>query len=87
MTTLVLEIEDSRPVAVVCDDEHLFVSLADGRAVRAPLWWYPRLFKASPEARSAVELMPMGIHWPEIDEDISIASLLRGEKSPGAKSR
>ena len=87
MTTLVLEIEDSRPVAVVCDDEYLLVTLSDGRSVRAPLWWYPRLFKASPAARSAVELMPMGIHWPEIDEDISIASLLRGEKSPEARPR
>jgi len=87
MTTLVLEIEDSRPVAVVCDDEYLLVTLSDGRAVRAPLWWYPLLFKASPAARSTVELMPMGIHWPEIDEDISIASLLRGEKSPGARPR
>ena len=84
MTTLVLEIEDSRPVAAYCDREHLHVTLADGRAISAPLWWYPRLFAASAEARAAVELMPMGIHWPEVDEDISIASILRGEKAPRA---
>jgi Protein of unknown function (DUF2442) len=84
MTTLVLEIEDSRPVDVVCDDEHVHVTLADGRALRAPLWWYPRLLSATPAARAVVELMPMGIHWPEIDEDISVASILRGEKAPGA---
>ena len=84
MTTLVLEIEDARPVDVVCDVEHLHVTLADGRALRAPLWWYPRLLKASPAQRASTELMPMGIHWPEIDEDISIASILRGEKAPGA---
>lgn len=84
MTTLVLEIEDSRPVEAFCDSEHLQVTLADDRAIRAPLWWYPRLRKASPEQRARVELMPMGIHWPEIDEDISIASILRGEKAPGA---
>lgn len=85
MTTLVLDIEDSSPVAVVCDDQYLHVTLADGRAVRAPIWWYPRLSRASAEARSKVELMPMGIHWPQIDEDISVASLLRGEKAPGAQ--
>ena len=84
MTTLVLEIEDARPVEVRCDSQHLHVTLADGRALRAPLWWYPRLFAASPTQRKQVELMPMGIHWPEIDEDISIASILRGEKAPGA---
>jgi len=84
MTTLTLEIRDSRPVEVRCDEEHLHVTLADGRALRAPLWWYPRLLAASPEQRNRVELMPMGIHWPDVDEDISIASILRGEKAPGA---
>ena len=84
MTTLVLEIEDARPVDVHCNSAHLHVTLADGRALRAPLWWYPRLLRASPAQRESVELMPMGIHWPEIDEDISIASILRGEKAPGA---
>jgi hypothetical protein len=49
------------------------------------LWWYPRLVDATPAARNVVELMPMGLHWPEIDEDISIASILRGAKAPGAK--
>jgi hypothetical protein len=84
MTTLVLEIEDSEPVKVFCDREHLHVTLADGRVLRAPLWWYPRLLMASPAQRTVAELMPMGIHWPEINEDISIASILRGAKAPGA---
>ena len=84
MTTLVLEIEDSRPVAARCDAALLHVQLADGREVSTPLWWYPRLFTAPSAARSDIELMPMGLHWPEIDEDISIASMLRGEKAPGA---
>ena len=72
------------PVEAICDAENLTVTLADGRSVSTPLWWYPRLLNASPAARSIVELMPMGIHWPEIDEDISIASMLRGAKAPGA---
>jgi hypothetical protein len=87
MTTLVLEIEDTRPVDVECSDEHLNVTLADGRILRAPLWWYPRLDRARPADRAVFELMPMGIHWPELDEDISVASILRGEKAPGARPR
>jgi hypothetical protein len=84
MTTLVLEVEDTVPVAVECDSSDLHVTLADGRVLRAPLWWYPRLLAARPAERAVVELMPLGIHWPELDEDISIASILRGEKAPGA---
>jgi hypothetical protein len=86
MTTLVLEIVDSMPVAARCDNDRLYVTLADGRTLTAPLWWYPRLASASQAARDAIEFMPMGLHWPEIDEDISVASILRGEKAPGAKS-
>jgi hypothetical protein len=85
MTTLQIEIEDSRPVAARCDSEHLEVTLADGRVVQTPLWWYPRLAKASEIARQNIELTPMGLHWPQVDEDISVASMLRGEKAPGAK--
>ena len=86
MTTLQIELEDCRPVHASCDGEHLHVKLADGREVSTPLWWYPRLQKAPAADRQDVELMPMGIHWPRIDEDISVASLLRGQKAPGAKA-
>ena len=86
MTILQIEVEDSRPVDVACDADRLTVTLADGRVLQAPLWWYPRLHRASTAARQEVELMPMGIHWPQVDEDISIASLLRGQKAPGAKA-
>ena len=84
MTILQIEIEESRPVAVACDESHLNVTLADGRILQAPLWWYPLLLNAAPAQRQNVDLMPMGIHWPDIDEDISIASILRGQKAPGA---
>jgi Protein of unknown function (DUF2442) len=87
MTKMRNEIERCTPVRVSCDCTHLNVTLADGRTLIAPLWWYPRLLKASDAARQEVELMPMGIHWPQIDEDISIASMLRGEKAPGADSQ
>jgi Protein of unknown function (DUF2442) len=85
MTISQIEIENVRPMGARCDADHLNVNLADGRRLSAPLWWYPRLFKAAAAAREVVELMPMGIHWRQIDEDISIASMLRGEKAPGAK--
>lgn len=85
MTTLQIEIEDSRPVAVFCDESNLTVTLADGRRVQTPLWWYPRLLNASAGQRAIVELSPLGVHWPEVDEDISVASMLRGQKAPGAK--
>ena len=85
MTTLQIEVEDSRPVSARCDSEYLRVTLADGRVVQTPLWWYPRLAKASADERAIIELTPMGLHWPQIDEDISVASMLRGQKAPGAK--
>lgn len=84
MTALQIEVEDSRPVEASCDHDLLTVALADGRVLRTPLWWYPRLEKASGAERNAVELSPMGMHWPQIDEDISVASMLRGQEAPGA---
>ena len=86
MTTLQIEIEDVRPVEVACGSEFLAVTLGDGRVLQAPLWWYPRLLGASAAQRNHVELSPMGIHWPDIDEDISVASILRGQKAPGART-
>ena len=84
MTLLQIEVEDARPVAARCDDRHLSVTLADGRVLQAPLWWYPHLLAASPDRRAVIELSPLGAHWPEIDEDISVAGILRGAKAPGA---
>ena len=84
MTILEVEIEDSRPVEAHCERDALVVTLADGRRLSAPLWWYPRLQAASESQRAVVRFMPLGMHWPEIDEDISVASMLRGQKAPGA---
>ncbi len=86
MTTLQIEIEDSRPVEAVCDADYLTVTLHDGRMLWAPLWWYPRLQRANAHQRNHIEFSPLGLHWPDLDEDISVASILRGAKAPGAKS-
>jgi hypothetical protein len=52
--------------------------------VVTPLWWYPRLLAASPAERNQVELMLDGVHWPAIDEDLSVRGMLRGWKYPHA---
>ena len=60
------------------DREMLFVRLADGREIGAPLTWFPRLQAATPEQRGNWRLIGrgLGIHWPDVDEDISVAGLL-----------
>jgi hypothetical protein len=84
MTTLEIEIEGMRPVAATCSETELDVELADGRRLVTPLWWYPRLLAATPAERAEIELSPFGVHWPKIDEDLSVAGMLKGAKAPGA---
>ena len=66
------------PRSVQFDDNQLWVTLADGRTIGVPLVWFPRLLKASPQQREKCELSNNGLHWDELDEDISIAGLLAG---------
>ena len=70
---------DATAVDVRVTDERLIVTLADGRELSAPLVWFPRLSEATAEQRQKWRLIGRGhgIHWPEVDEDISVASLLR----------
>ena len=76
--------DNERPVEAWCDPSQLHVRLADGREVVTPLWWYPRLLAASPAERNKVELMLDGVHWPGVDEDLSIRGMLRGWRYPQA---
>ena len=69
---------------VECQQNHLIVTLSGGQEIRTPLWYYPRLLNATPDQRSHYEIMPMGIHWPDVDEDLSIQGLLQRIKAPGA---
>jgi Protein of unknown function (DUF2442) len=72
----------NKPVAdavdVKCTDDELIVTLVDGRRVSAPLAWFPRLLNATSKQRANWRLIGrgVGIHWDEIDEDISVRSLL-----------
>jgi hypothetical protein len=70
----------------VTEDE-LTVSLVDGRRVSVPLAWFPRLLHATPEQRSNWQLLGdgEGIHWPDVDEDLSVAGILRGSPAPQKK--
>ncbi len=71
-----------RPVHVDFTDDMLIVRLADGREIATPLAWYPRLLHATSEQRQNVELSLSGIHWHDLDEDLSIAGMLRGNQPP-----
>lgn len=72
---------------VRCTDDELIVALIDGRTISVPLAWYPRLLAATPEQRAKWRISGagFGIHWPEIDEDLSTEGLLRGAPAPRAK--
>jgi len=66
--------------AVRCDENTLWVDLADGRTIGAPLAWFPRLLRATPEQRAHARISASGhgLHWDVLDEDISVEGLLAG---------
>ena len=79
-TSVSTSIALARDVRVTTDE--LVVYLTDGRTISTPLVWYPRLLTARPEQRNNWELMGNGegIHWPDLDEDLSVNGMLRGTK-------
>lgn len=78
MPTLAVKL-DPTAVDVQADDAALRVTLADGRELSAPLEWFPRLRDATPAQRRNWRLIGrgQGVHWPDVDEDISVAGLMR----------
>jgi hypothetical protein len=70
---------DATATAVSITDDQLLVTLADGRELAAPLAWFPRLAEATDTQRKNWRLIGrgQGIHWPDVDEDVSVASLLK----------
>ena len=79
---------DERVKDVQVTDDALSVDLMDGRTITVPLAWYPRLANATAEQRATWEIAGggYGIHWPEIDEDLSTEGLLRGAPAPASTS-
>lgn len=82
MSTLV-EIHTVAAQRVTVDEDKLCVDLTDGRTVSVPLAWYPRLFYGTPKERNNWRLIGdgEGIHWPDLDEDISVESIILGRRS------
>ena len=80
---------DPRAVDVTVDDDHLTVDLADGRRVMVPLARFPRLLYAKPDQCRNWRVVGdgQGIHWPDVDEDLSVREVLRGAAGPEASRR
>jgi hypothetical protein len=83
MSTLVVEAESLLARTVSVTDDCLTVELTDGRSLAVPLAWYPRLQHGRPAERGNWRLIGRGdgIHWPDLDEDISISGLVAGHPS------
>ncbi len=82
MSTLVTD-RDVRADQVAFTEDAMTVRLDDGRSLSVPLAWYPRLLHGTPSERGRHELIGdgEGIHWPDLDEDISVEGLLAGRRS------
>ena len=76
------EVPPVTAVAVRVSADELSVSLSDGRTLTVPTSWFPRLTSASPERRANWRIVGAGegIHWPDLDEDLSVVGLLRGQR-------
>ena len=82
MSSVAVETAARATDAKVTDDE-LILRLVDGRTLSVPLAWFPRLLHASAEQRAAIRIIGDGayLHWPDADEDLSVAGLLRGSRA------
>ena len=83
MTTSPIEHWPARAESVQVTADTLTVDLADGRSISVPLAWYPRLAHGTPAERANWRLIGRGegVHWPDLDEDISVDNLLSGARS------
>ncbi|MEN8168282.1 MAG: DUF2442 domain-containing protein, partial [Pseudomonadota bacterium] len=83
MTTLAVNRETPSAIDVSVNKDTLSIDLADGRTIAAPIAWFPRLLHATPEERENWRVIGkgQGIHWEDIDEDISVESVLAGQPS------
>jgi len=83
MNSLVVEVQEVRARKVKVSEDSLAIDLVDGRTIIAPLLWYPRLWHGTPQERKNFEIVGDGtlIHWPDLDEDLSVSGILAGRKS------
>lgn len=80
---LEVEIQQPRAQNIIITDASISIDLVDGRTIIAPLAWYPRLWHGTPDERSNFEIIGEGsiIHWPDLDEDLSVEGILMGRRS------
>lgn len=71
----------ARATAVRFDEHSMWVALEDGRELGVPLAWFPRLLHGEPALRERVTISAVGLHWEELDEDLSVQGLLEGRPS------
>jgi len=83
MNTLVIHMQDLRAQEVEVHEDTLVISLTDGRVISVPLAWFPRLWYGTPTERANFEVIGDGnyIHWPDLDEDLSISGIMAGRRS------
>ncbi len=83
INSLAVEIQEARARRVEVNEEILTLELLDGRMISVPLAWYPRLWYGTPEEWARFEIIGDGtiIHWPDLDEDLSVAGILAGRRS------
>ncbi len=83
MNTSAIEIQEARAQRVEVKEDSLVVELVDGRTVIVPLAWYPRLWHGQERERARFEIIGDGhyIHWPDLDEDLSVVGILAGRRS------
>ena len=87
MNISAIEIEIPLAQSVTVTEDTLRVDLSDGRTISAPLAWYPRLLHATAEQRNNWRIAGagFGIHWPDVDEDLSVQGMLAGATAPGVR--
>ena len=83
MGSLAVEVQEPRGKSVRVSNEGLTVDLVDGRTIMVPLAWFPRLWHGTRQERNHLEIFGDGayIHWPDLDEDLTVAGLLAGQRS------
>jgi len=88
MSILTIDLKDTRVESITISEDTINANLSDSRSIAVPLAWYPRLFHASEKERNNWRLTGKGegIHWPDLDEDISVENLLAGNPSRESQS-
>jgi hypothetical protein len=83
MSSSIADIQEARALSAKLTDDAVTVDLVDGRTIIVPLVWFPRLWHGTPQERNHFEIFGDGayLHWPDLDEDLTVAGLLAGRRS------